>query len=696
MAGIEVEKVRNVALLAHSGAGKTTLVEAILYTSGVINRMGTVDEGNTVADYEPEEIDRKLTICSAIVNCEYSGYRLYLIDTPGFLNFIEDARGCLRVADGAVVVVSAVSGIKPETRKVWKYADEFNVPRLVFVNEMDKENVNFPNVIEELEKTFELEAIPLNIPIGSGEDFTGVVDIVNKKAYKFDGKKVEEIDMPSYMQAQVEDFRKKLVEKVAESDDSLLEKYLEGEELSQDEISKGVKEGSINRKFIPVVCGSAAKNIAIAQLIDTIITCLPSPVESAELIQIEGKNPKDESVVNRKPLKDEPLSAYVFKTIADPFAGQLTIFRVYSGEMKADSSVLNSTKNAKERIGQVSFPFGKEHPPAQILGPGEIGVVTKLKETITGDTLCVDSSPIVFDQVKFAEPVISYAIEPKSKGDEEKVSAGLHRILDEDPTLRFHRDEETNEMIISGMGQVHIEVALQKLKRKFGVEVEMHSPKIPYRETIKKSAKAQGKYKKQSGGRGQYGNCWIEIEPLPKGKGFEFVDKIVGGAIPKNYIPAVEKGIVEKMKEGILAGFPLVDFRVKLYDGSYHSVDSSDMAFKIAGSLALKKATLDASPVLLEPVANIEVIIPEDYLGAVIGDLNSKRGKVQGMDQISGGNQKINALVPMAEMLTYANQLHSITSGRGMYSMEFLHYEEVPHNIAQKIIEERKKEKEEE
>jgi elongation factor G len=499
--------------------------------------------------------------------------------------------------------------------------------------------------------------------------------------------------------SEVEEYRKKLVEKIAESDDTLLERYLEGGGLSEDEIISGIREGSLTKRFIPVSCGSALKNIAIPQLLDMVLLCLPSPVEMAHLSPIKGKNPKDGKEVERKPLKTEPLSAYVFKTIADPYAGRLSVFRVYSGIFRADSTVLNTSTGAKERIGQVFYLMGKKQISAQTIGPGEIGAVAKLKETFTGDTLSDEARQIIFEKMKFAEPIISYAIAPKSKGDEEKVGVGLQRILEEDPTLRFQRDEETKEMLLSGMGQVHLEVTIERLKRKFGTEVLMKTPKVPYRETIKAATKAQGRYKKQSGGRGQYGDCWLAIEPLPRGGGYEFLDKIVGGVIPQQYRPAVEKGVVETMHEGIIAGYPVVDLKVILYDGSYHTVDSSEMAFKIAGSMGLKKAFLDAKPIILEPIMKAEVVTPDDTLGAVIGDLNSKRGKVQGVEPHSGGTQKIVALVPMAEMLTYANQLHSLTSGRGLYSMEFSHYEEVPSYIAQKLIAEReakKKEKAEE
>lgn len=696
MVNFDVNRIRNIAIIAHGGAGKTSLTEAILFNCGAIDRMGSVDNGTSTTDYEPEEISRKITISSSVCFCNYNGYRINIIDTPGFINFIEDTRGCLRAIDGAVIIVSAISGVKAETEKIWKYACEFEIPRMIFVNKMDKENASFTRAIAEIEKSFETEAIPLQIPIGSGDAFKGIVDIINMKAYDFTEGKAKEIDIPSEIASEAEGFRKKMIEKIAEADDSLLERYLEGGELTIEEILKGLKEGSLTRRFIPVCSGSATKNIGINNLIEDIILCLPSPIEMARISPIRGKNTTDGKEVERRPDEKDPLSAYVFKTIADPYAGKLSIFRVYSGLLKADSTVFNSSRGIKERVGQVFYLLGKKQVPAQIIGPGEIGVVAKLKETTTGDTLSDESHPIVFERVRFAEPIISYAIAPKSKGDEEKVSSSLNRLLEEDPTLRFHRDEETKEMILSGMGQVHLDVTLEKLKRKFGVEVIMKTPKIPYRETIRTSAKAQGKYKKQSGGRGQYGDCWIEIEPLPRGGGYEFIDKIVGGVIPQQYRPAVEKGILETMKEGILAGYPIVDIKVTLYDGSYHSVDSSEMAFKIAGSMALKKAFMEAKPVILEPIMKVEVTVPDETLGAIIGDLNSKRGKVQGVEPQAGGNQKILALVPMAEMLTYANQLHSLTSGRGLYSMEFSHYEDVPGHLAQKIIAEKMQKKTEE
>jgi elongation factor G len=696
MGKVEAGRIRNIAIVAHSGAGKTSLSEAVLFNAGAIDRIGTIEAGNTTMDYEPEEIDRKITVTSALAFCDWKDVRINLIDTPGFINFIEDTRGCLRVADGTVVIVSGLSGVKAETEKIWKYTNEFDVPRVVFVNKLDKEASDFSNAISELEKSFEQEAIPIFIPIGAGESFSGIVDLINMKAYAFKDGKENEIAIPDDLKQAAEDYRKKLVEKVAEADDALLEKYLEGGELTNEEVQKGIKEAALTKRFIPVACGSASRNIGVRQLMDVMLMCLPTPEEMSRISPIRGTNPKDKKEIERKAVATDPLTAYVFKTVADPFAGKLSIFRVYSGVLKADSTVLNATSDAKERIGQVFYLMGKKHVPTPSVGPGEIAAVVKLKETNVGDSLCEEHHPVLLKPVKFAEPIISYAIASKTKGDEDKIGTGLHRLLEEDPTLRFVRDEESKEMLLSGMGQVHLEVALEKLKRKFGVEVVMKTPKIAYRETIKAPAKAQGRYKKQSGGRGQYGDCWLEIEPLPRGGGYKFEDKIVGGVIPQQYRPAVEKGVAETMKEGVIAGYPMVDVKARLTDGSYHTVDSSEMAFKIAGSMAFKKAVQDAKPIVLEPIMKIEVVSPSDTLGAVIGDLNSKRGKVQGVEPQAGGNEKVLALVPMSEMLVYANQLQSMTSGRGLYSMEFSNYEEMPAHMTAKLIAEREKHKEEE
>ncbi|GAB6183670.1 elongation factor G [Thermodesulfovibrio hydrogeniphilus] len=689
----DITKIRNIAIVAHAGAGNTKLAEQILFKTGQIDRVTTGEATGKVIDYEPEELARNMTLSCKVAFCDYKDYRINIIDTPGFVNFLEDTKNALRVSDGAVVIVSAISGVKAETERIWKFCDDYDLPRIVFVNKLDKENSSFERAVWEIEKVFGQEAIPLTLPIGEGPELRGVVDLIALKAYVADGKTAKEIPIPEELMGKVDEYRKKFVEKIAELDDSLLEKYLEGGELTEEELRRGLHDASLARRFIPVLAGSALLGIGVEALLDNIILALPDPKERANIYPIKGINPKDGSEVTRKPSADEPFAGYVFKTTIDPYAGKISYIRVFSGTLKADSNVLNPNTETKERIGQVYYILGKNQIPCQKAEPGEIVATVKLKDTLTGHTLCDENNPIILPEVKYVEPIISYAIAPKAKGDEEKVSAGLHRLLEEDPTLKFSRDEESKDMILSGMGQVHIEVALEKLKRKFGVEVVLMAPKVPYRETIKATASAQGKYKKQSGGRGQYGDCWIQIEPLPRGGGYEFVDKIVGGVIPQQYRPAVEKGIIETMKEGILAGYPIIDLKVTLYDGSYHPVDSSEMAFKIAGSFALKKAFMNAKPVLLEPIMKAEIIVPEETMGTIIGDLNARRGKVQGVEPQAGGNQKIIALVPMAEMLTYANQLHSMTSGRGIYSMEFSHYEEVPSHIAQKIIEQRQKER---
>lgn len=695
MSNFDTGKIRNIAVVAHGKAGKTSLVEALLFDAGAIDRLGRVDDGTTTTDYEPEEINKKISISTALAFCQWKNHRLNLIDTPGFINLLEDAKAGMKAADGAVVIASASGGIKGETERLWKYADMFKIPRVVFVNKMDREPADFYAAVESLERTFHTDGIPLQVPIGLGEDFKGIVDLLSMKALIYKNGKAEESAIPADVADNANKCRKMLVEKIAEADDALLEKYLEGQELTMDEILNGLRAGVLKRKFVPVVCGSATKNIGVRELLDTVTSFLPSPLDMAELHPIKGKDPKDGSEAVRKPINGDPFSAYVFKTVADPYAGKLSLFRVYSGSLKADSTVYNNTSDTKERIGQIFYLQGKKQNPAQSVGPGEIAVVAKLKATNTGDTLTDEAHKIVFDKVKFEEPIISFAIEPKNKGEEEKVSTALHKILDEDPTIRFTRDEEAQEMLLSGMGQAHLEITLEKLKRKFGVEVLMKAPKIPYRETIRAHTKAQGKYKKQSGGKGQYGDCWIEVEPLPRGAGYEFVNNVVGGAIPRNYIPAVDKGIQEAMKTGIYAGYQMVDVKVTLFDGSYHDVDSSEMAFKIAGSMGIKKAVETAKPVVLEPIMKVDITTPEEYLGAVIGDLNGRRGKVQGMDQMEGGTtQKVAALVPMAEMLTYSNQLHALTSGRGNYHMEFSHYEELPSMLTQKLLDERKKKEE--
>jgi elongation factor G len=691
MPNSDVKEVRNIAILSHGSAGKTSLADAILYATGAIDAPVSVDAGNSVFMHEPEEIARKITITAAVGFADWKGVRINIIDTPGYINFLEETRGTLRAVDGAILIISAISGVKAETEKIYRFACDYEIPRIAFVSKLDKERADFFRAVGDMEKYFCKNAIVLQLPIGLEDKFSGVVDLIRMKAQLFaqDGSgKIEEKDVPADMKEQATAYRKKLVEQIAETDDALLEKYLDKGDLSNEDLIGGLKHGTLGGGLLPVLCGSPVKNMGIQPLLDMVLTCLPSPAEHARVVQIKGKDPKTGNEITRKPAADEPLAAIVFKTIIDPFAGKLSLVRVLSGTLKADSTVYNSSKQMKEKIGSLFHIQGKKQVSTQVLTAGQIGAAAKLKDTLTGETLCVETHPIVLEFAKFADPVMSYAIEPKTRGDEDKVSIGVHKILDEDRTLKFVFDEQTKEMVISGMGQVHLEVTIEKLRRKFGVDVRMKTPKVPYKETIRSRAKAQGKYKKQTGGHGQYGDAWIEIEPLPRGSGFEFVDKIVGGVIPRQYIPAVEKGLVEALHEGFLAGYPLVDIRATVVDGSYHTVDSSEMSFKIAASMGFKKAMEAAKPVLLEPIMSVEVVAPDDTLGSVIGDLNSRRGKVQGVVPQASG-QNIKALVPMAEMLSYAPTLNSLTSGRGMYTMEFSGYEDVPSHLSQKIVQER-------
>lgn len=691
MPSSDVKDVRNIAILSHGAAGKTSLADAILYAAGAIDLPASVDAGNSVFMHEPEEISRKITITASVGFADWKGVRINVIDTPGYINFLEETKGTLRAVDGAILIISAISGVKAETEKIYKFACDYEIPRVAFVSKLDKERADFFRAVGDMEKYFCKNAVVLQLPLGLEDKFTGVVDLIKMKALVFaqDGSgKIEEKDIPADMKEQSAVYRKKLVEQIAETDDNLLEKYLDKGDLPQAEIITGLKHGTIGGGLLPVLCGSPVKNMGIQQLLDMVLTCLPSPVEHARSVKIKGTDPKTGKETERKPTADEPLSALVFKTIIDPFAGKLSLVRVLSGTLKADSTVYNSSHQVKEKIGSLFYIQGKKQVATKELTAGQIGAAAKLKDTFTGDTLCAEAQPIVIEFAKFADPVMSYAIEPRSRGDEDKVSTGVHKLLDEDRTLKFAFDEQTKEMVLSGMGQVHLEVTIEKLKRKFGVDVKMKTPKVPYKETIRARAKAQGKYKKQTGGHGQYGDAWIEIEPLTRGAGFEFVDKIVGGVIPRQYIPAVEKGLVEALHEGFLAGYPLVDIRATVFDGSYHAVDSSEMSFKIAASMGFKKALEAAKPVLLEPIMSVEVVAPDDTLGAVIGDLNSRRGKVQGVVPQASG-QNIKALVPMSEMLSYAPTLNSLTSGRGMYTMEFYGYEDVPSHLSQKIIQER-------
>ncbi len=683
----ETETIRNLGMFSHGGEGKTSIVEAMLFLAGENTRLGRVDEGTSLMDYEPEEIERKATISSTLACFDWNKYKINLLDTPGDDNFIYDAKLCIRVVDGAVIVVSAVSGVRVQTEKVWEYANEFSVPVSFFINKMDRERADFAKTVEDLRKNFtDMNIVVVQLPIGGEESFKGVIDLISMKAYIYKDDlsgAFERVDIPADLAADAASYREKLIESAVEMDDAVMERYLNGEEIKDEEIEACLKGGIWGRKLAPVMVGAAGKNMGIQPLLDNLVRYFPHPLYVGK---VEGAAPASGKPITRKMAPNEPFSAFVFKTITDPFAGKLTLFKVYSGELHPDSVVLNVKKDEKERIGQIFYLVGKKQKPAGFVSVGDIAAVAKLKEAATGDTLCDDKSPIAYPEVALPSPLISFSLHPKSKGDEDKLNTSLGRLIEEDPSIRYSREEQTKEFIISGMGQIHIEVLVARMKRKFGVDVELREPKVPYKETIKGRTKVQGKYKRQSGGRGQYGDCWLELEPLAHGAGFEFVDKIVGGVIPRQYIPSVEKGIVEAMEHGILAGYPTTDFRATVYDGSYHEVDSSDMAFKIAASMGFKKGMEQSQPTLLEPIMKVEVIVPEESVGDIMGDMNARRGKIMGVEA-KGNNQIVKAVVPMAEMLKYAPDLRSMTGGRGTFTMEFSHYEEVPAHIAPKIIE---------
>ncbi len=686
-----VENLRNIAFVAHGGAGKTSLAEVMLFNTGVTNRLGCVDDENTLMDFEPEELKRHISLSSAFHQYRWKKHTISLIDTPGDQNFFSDTRLCMQAADGTVVVIDAVDGVKVQTEQAWDFIDEFNLPSVIFINKLDRERSDFFRTFKDAEKCFKPKPIITQLPIGSEAGFKGVIDLISMKAFTYDTKgKATKIDIPDDMQDQVEEEREALVENVVESDDELLERYLDGESLSDDEIINVLRKGTLTRAFVPVLCGSATKNIGIDLLQDFFVNCMPSPLDRHSLIAADSTG-ENQTECTADP--DAPFSGFVFKTVADPFSGRLSIFRIVSGTLGADGTFYNVNKSTNERYNQLLRLAGKEQKQINQAGPGSIVAVAKLKETATGDTLCNEGRKVKF---KCAEPLpdlISFALEPKSKGDEDKIFTSLSKLLEEDVALKLTRNPETKQILLSGLGQIHIEVAVEKLKRKFNVDVRLNTPKVPYKETITKTVRVQGRHKKQTGGHGQFGDCWIRLDPLPRGKGFEFINKIVGGAIPRQYIPAVEKGIIESAGKGVLSGFPCIDFQVTLDDGSFHAVDSSEMAFKIAGSLAFRKAVAEAGPVLLEPIMNISITTPDEYMGDIMGDLNSRRGRVLGMDS-KGKNQVIKANVPMVEFLTYAPELRSITGGRGIFTMEFSHYDEVPAQISQKLLDEINKEKE--
>ncbi len=685
------ESLRNIAFVAHGGSGKTSLAEVMLFNTGVVNRLGRVEDGNTVMDFEPEELKRNISLSSGFHQFPWKNHTVNLIDTPGDQNFFSDTKSCMQAADGAVVVIDAVDSVKVQTEQGWDFAEEFNLPCGIFINKLDRERSDFLKTFKDAGETFDPKPIIIQLPIGKEADFKGVIDLISFKAYIYDAKgKATEVDIPAELQDQAEAEREALIENVVESDDELLERYLEGESLTDEDIKSALRTGTISRTFVPVLCGSATKNVGIDLIQDFIVNCMPSPIDRGAWTVTDAAG---ENELECHPDPDAPFAGFVFKTVADPFAGRLSIFRVVSGSLGADGTFFNINKETKERFNQLLRLAGKEQIPEKGAGPGTIEAVAKLKETITGDSLCAEDRKVKFRCAEPLPSLISFAVEPKTKQDEDKVFTSLSKLMEEDVSLKLTRNAETKQILLSGLGQIHIEVAVEKLKRKFNVDVRLNAPKIPYKETIKKKIRIQGKHKKQTGGHGQYGDCWIQLEPLPRGKGFEFVDKIVGGVIPRQYIPAVEKGIIESKQKGILAGFPCIDFRVILDDGSYHAVDSSEMAFKIAGSLAFRKAAAEANPVLLEPVMDVSITAPDEYMGDIMGDLNSRRGRVLGMDSI-GKNQVINAQVPMAEFLTYAADLRAMTGGRGLFTMEFSRYDEVPAQISQKLIEEINKNKE--
>ena len=686
-----METLRNFALVAHSGAGKTSLAEVMLNRAGVTNRIGRVEEGNTVMDFEPEELKRQSSTSSAFYQYDWKKHSLLVIDTPGDQNFFNDTKFSLQATDCAVVVIDAVDGIKVQTEQAWEYAEQFGLPCIIFINKLDRERSDFSRTLAEAKDIFTPKPIIVQLPIGSETDFKGVVDLISMKAYLYDKDgKAKPVDIPADMAELVESEREAFIENVAEADDELIERYLEGETLSDEDIKTALKNGIISRTFAPVLAGSAGTGIGIDLLMDFIVDNGATPSDRPS---IKGKDAKGENDVERAADPTAPFAGFVFKTVADPYAGRLSICRVVSGTLGSDGNFYNVNKSAKERYSQLLALAGKEQKPITEAGPGDIIAFAKLKETTTGDTICVDSDKVQFDFVEPIPTLISYAVVAKSKGDEDKVFSSLTKLLEEDPGLQLDRNAETKEILLSGAGQIHIETTTDKLKRKFNVEVLLNIPKVPYRETVTKKVRMQGRHKKQTGGHGQFGDCWINLEPLPRGQGFEFVNAIVGGVIPRQYIPAVEKGIIESAQRGVMAGFHCIDFKVTLDDGSYHAVDSSEMAFKIAGSLAFRKAAEQASPVLLEPIMEVAITTPDDFTGDIMGDLNGRRGRVLGMDS-AGRNQLINAQVPMAEFLTYAPDLNSMTGGRGIYTMKFSHYEEVPAQIAEKIVAETKKEAE--
>jgi elongation factor G len=675
-----LDNIHNTVLLSHGGAGKTSLAEAILFTAGAVNRLGKVDDGSSTSDYDPDEIKRKISINLSLLPCFWRDTKINLIDTPGYTDFVGDVKAGMRVSEGAIIVICATSGVEVGTEQVWEYCEEAKLPRFIFINKMERENADYLKTVDEIRAKLSPKCLPLQLAIGAHTSFEGVVDLLTVKAYT--GSPAKEADIPSALQAQADSYREKLVEAIAEVDDTLIEKYLGGEEISPEELTTALRQAVAGGSVIPVLTGSALQNVGVNRLMDAICDYLPLPKE--QKVAIEGGSVE--------PSEDAPLAALVFKTSADPYVGKLTYFRVYNGAIDSNSQVWNANQKAAERIGQLFTLRGKTQEPVSQIKAGDIGGVAKLNVTGTGDTLCTQDKPVKLVPVSFPEPTFSEAVYPKTKTDVDKMGTALSRLTEEDPTLKVHRELGTGETILSGMGDTHLDVAAEKMQRKFGVNVEMAIPKVPYRETITVPSKAEYKHKKQSGGHGQYGHVLLELEPLTHDSDNEFGDRIVGGAVPKNYIPAVEKGVIEATQEGVLAGYPVVGVKTTLYDGSFHPVDSSEICFKIAGAQALKKGMAEGQPILLEPIMNLKVTVPGDLTGDIIGDLNTKRARVLGMNP-EGENNVIEAQVPLAEIQRYAIDLKSMTQGRAIYTMEFDHYEEVPAQITQKIVAQRKAEK---
>ena len=673
-------QIRNIVLLSHQGAGKTSLTESMLFNSGAIQRLGSVEDGTTTSDYDPLEVERHMGINLSLLPIEWQGVKLNLIDTPGYADFAGEVRSGLRVTEGAIVVVCAASGVEVGTERVWSDAEKASLPRLIFINKMDRDNANFLSTLEGIQATLSPRCLPLQLPIGSQKDFQGIIDLVTMKAYI--GADSQETEIPSALKEQAEASREKLIETAVEIDDELINKYLEGEAVNNEEVFAAVKKSTLAGKLVPVFVGSTLQGIGTQQFLNGICYCLPSPEERDAFVAKNVSTGEQEEI---KTDSSSPLASLVFKTSADPYVGKLSYFRVYSGVITSNSQVWNANKNSMERIGQLFTMLGKNQQTMQQVAAGDIGAVARLNLTTTGDTLCAREHPVTFSGIEFPEANFSMAIQPQTKGDLDKMSTVLPRICEEDPSLQTRREADTNEFIISGVGDSHLEIVKGKMHRKFGVEVKLETPKIPYKETITMSTKAEYKHRKQSGGHGQYGHVLLELEPLPRAGGFEFAEKVFGGAIPRNYIPSVEKGVNEAKQEGVLAGYPLVDVKVTLYDGSFHPVDSSDIAFKIAAAQALKKGLSQGQPVLIEPIMNLTITVPETYTGDIASDLNTKRGRVLGMNP-GGGVNVIEAQAPYAELLRYAIDLRSMTQGRGHFEMEFDHYEEVPAHLSQKII----------